>query len=75
MVLSTKKIQLIFDFTTIIFLTARLSKTIVFYVMNPILVLYNHKIEQKLHTANKQIQFETKTKQSVFVLVLIVLSI
>ena len=44
-------------------------------MINPILVLYNHKIEQKLHTANKQIQFETKTKQSVFVLVLIVLSI
>ena len=44
-------------------------------MINPILVLYNHKIEQKLHTANKQIQFETKAKQSVFVLVLIVLSI
>ena len=44
-------------------------------MMNPILVLYNHKIEQKLHTDNKQIEFEVKTKQSVFVLALIVLSI
>ena len=43
--------------------------------MNPILVLYHRKLEQKLYIANWQNQFETKTKQSISVLFQVVLPI
>ena len=43
--------------------------------MDPFSVHYHHKTEQKLYTANWQSLFETQTKQSVPVLVQVVVSI